>query len=60
LQLAPEASTIFVSLFQNQCYGASFDQKTLPVAAEFNEAGMVDLKAAGRRTAEPKGEKEAV
>jgi len=56
LNLAPEASTILLSLFQNPCYAASFDQKTPPIAAGFNEAGMVDLRAAGRRTAEPKRE----
>jgi hypothetical protein len=36
------------------------DQKALSIAARFNEASMVDLKAAGRRTAAPKVEKEAV
>ena len=56
LNLAPEASTILLSSFQNPCYGASFDQKTPPIAAEFSEAGMVDLMAAGRRTGEPKRE----
>jgi hypothetical protein len=41
LNLAREASTIFLSILQNQCYGCSFDQKKPPIEAGFNEAGMV-------------------
>src|SRR5208337_1172450 len=48
-------STIRLSIFRNPCYGASFDQKTPPIAAAFNEVGMVHLTAAGRRTASPSG-----
>jgi hypothetical protein len=48
LHLAPEASTIFLSIFRNPCYGGSFDQKTALIAAEFNEAGMVDWTTVGR------------
>ena len=56
LNLAPGTSTILLSILPNPCYDTSFDQKTSPIAAGFNEVGMVDLTAAGRRTAEPEWE----
>jgi hypothetical protein len=55
LNLAPEASTILLSLFQNQCYDASFGQKAPQIAAGFHEVGMVDWTKVGR----PRGEAQA-
>jgi hypothetical protein len=55
LNLAPERSTIFLSIFQDLCYRAFFRSEGAPmVAARFSEAGMVDWTKVGGRAAEPK------